>query len=164
MAESFGGPGAEPVAGPTPPTARLQVERIYLKDASWESPRSPQVFAENFQPEVQADINTRSTRIDDTRFEVVLTVTLRAKQNSGKTAFIVEVQQAGLFAVEEIEGEALQRVLATIGPTTLFPYAREAIDNLTLKGGFPALQIAQVNFEALYAEALRKQREQEITH
>ena len=97
---------------------------------------------------------------------MVLTVTLRAKQDGGKTAFIVEVQQAGLFAVEEIEGEALQRMLATLGPTTLFPYAREAIDNMTLKGGFPALHVAQVNFDALYAEALRKQQEQEqeITH
>ena len=149
-------------------TAQVRLERIYLKDASWESPRSPQVFTENFQPEVQADINTRSNRIDDNLFEVVLSVTLRAKQEGGKTAFIVEVQQAGLFAVEDIEGEMLQRMLATLGPTTLFPYAREAIDSLTLKGGFPALNIAQVNFESLYAEALRKQQEQdqgqEITH
>ncbi len=145
-------------------TAQVRLERIYLKDASWESPRSPQVFSENFQPEVQVDINTRSTRLDDTHFEVVLTVTLRAKQDGGKTAFIVEVQQAGLFAVEEFEGETLQRMLATLGPTTLFPYAREAIDNLALKGGFPALHIAQVNFDALYAEALRKQQNQEVTH
>ena len=147
-------------------TAQVRLERIYLKDASWESPKSPQVFAENFQPEVQADINTRSTRLDDDHFEVVLTVTLRAKQEGGKTAFIVEVQQAGLFSVEDLEGEMLQRMLATLGPTTLFPYAREAIDNLTLKGGFPALHIAQVNFDALYVEALRKQQEQdpEITH
>lgn len=145
-------------------TAQVRLERVYLKDASWESPRSPQVFTENFQPEVQADINTRSARIDDTHFEVVLTVTLRAKQEGGKTAFIVEVQQAGLFAVEEVEGETLQRVLATLGPTTLFPYAREAVDSLTLKGGFPALHLAQVNFDALYAEALRKQQDQEVTH
>ena len=149
-------------------TAQVRLERIYLKDASWESPRSPQVFTENFQPEVQADINTRSNRIDDNLFEVVLSVTLRAKQEGGKTAFIVEVQQAGLFAVEDIEGEMLQRMLATLGPTTLFPYAREAIDSLTLKGGFPALNIAQVNFESLYADALRKQQEQdqgqEVTH
>ncbi len=147
-------------------TAQVRLERIYLKDASWESPRSPQVFAENFQPEVQADINTRSNRLDDDRFEVVLTVTLRAKQEGGKTAFIVEIQQAGVFAVEELEGEPLQRMLATLGPTTLFPYAREAIDNLTLKGGFPALHMAQVNFDALYLEALRKQQEQgqEVTH
>jgi len=147
-------------------TAQVRLERIYLKDASWESPRSPQVFAENFQPEVQADINTRSSQVEDGRYEVVLTVTLRAKQQGGKTAFIVEIQQAGLFAVEDLEGEMLQRMLATLGPTTLFPYAREAIDNLSLKGGFPALHIAQVNFEALYLEALRKQQEQnqDVTH
>ena len=147
-------------------TAQIRIERVYLKDVSWESPRSPEVFAENFQPEVQADINARTNRLDDTRYEVVLTVTLRAKQEGGKTAFIVEVQQAGLFAVEDLEGEMLQRVLATFGPNTLFPYAREAIDNLTVKGGFPALHISQVNFEALYAEALRKQQGEnsEVTH
>ncbi len=147
-------------------TAQIRIERIYLKDVSWESPRSPQIFTESFQPEVQADINTKSNRLDDTHYEVVLTVTLRTKQEGGKTAFIVEVQQAGLFAVEELEGETLQRILATFGPNTLFPYAREVIDNLTLKGGFPALHISQVNFEALYAEAIRKQQDEnpEIRH
>ncbi len=147
-------------------TAQVRIERIYLKDVSWESPRSPQIFAENFQPEVQADINTRSNRLDDTHYEVVLTLTLRAKQDGGKTAFIVEVQQAGLFAVENLDGELLQRMLATLCPNTLFPYAREAIDNLILKGGFPAPHLSQVNFEALYAEALRKRQSQgpEVTH
>ena len=143
-----------------PPQVTMRLERIYLKDASWESPKSPQVFSETWQPEIQADINTRFTRLEDSRFEVVLSVTLRSKVEGGKTAFIVEVQQAGLFVVEDAPDDILQRLLATICPTTLFPYAREAVDSLALKGGFPALNLSPVNFDALYAEALRKQEQQ----
>jgi preprotein translocase subunit SecB len=142
------------------PTAQVRLERIYLKDASWESPKSPGIFAENWTPEVQADINTKSNRVEDTRFEVVLTIGLSAKLGEEATAFIVEVQQAGLFHIEGVEGETLRRVLGTLCPTTLYPYAREAVDNLTLKGGFPALHLAPVNFEALYAEAVRQQEQQ----
>ncbi len=139
-------------------TGQVVLERMYLKDASWESPKSPDVFTETWQPEIQVDINTRSNRLEETRFEVVLTVTLRTKLESGKTAFIVEIQQAGLFVLEGLEDEVLRRVLGTVCPTTLFPYAREAVDNLVVKGGFPALQLAPVNFEALYAEAVKKQQ------
>ena len=139
-------------------TGQVVLERMYLKDASWESPKSPGVFTKTWRPEIQVDINTRSNRLEEARFEVVLTVTLRTKIESGKTAFIVEIQQAGLFVLEGLEGEVLHRVLGTVCPTTLFPYAREAVDNLVVKGGFPALQLAPVNFEALYAEALKKQQ------
>ena len=142
------------------PTAQVRLERIYLKDASWESPKSPGIFAENWTPEFQADINTKSNRVEETRFEVVLTVGLNARLGEDATAFIVEVQQAGLFNIEGVEGETLRKVLGTLCPTTLYPYAREAIDNLTLKGGFPALHLAPVNFEALYAEAVRQQEQQ----
>ena len=142
-------------------TGQVTLERMYLKDASWESPKSPGVFAANWQPEIQVDINTRSDRLEEKRFEVVLTVTLRAKIDSGKTAFIVEIQQAGLFVLDGLEDEVLHRVLGTVCPTTLFPYAREAVDNLVVKGGFPALHLAPVNFEALYAEALRSRQDPE---
>ena len=141
-------------------TGQVVLERMYLKDASWESPKSPDVFTETWQPEIQVDINTRSNRLEEKRFEVVLTVTLRTKLKSGKTAFIVEIQQAGLFVLEGLEDEVLRRVLGTVCPTTLFPYAREAVDNLVVKGGFPALRLAPVNFEALYAEAVKKQQGQ----
>ena len=157
--------GDAPQVGAGAPQIKMRLERIYLKDASWESPKSPQVFTEAWQPEIQVDINTRFTRLEDARFEVVLSVTLRAKVEGGKTAFIVEVQQAGLFAVEDAPDDMLQRLLATVCPATLFPYAREAVDSLALKGGFPALNLAPVNFDALYADALRKQEEQEgIAH
>lgn len=143
-------------------TAQVRLERIYLKDASWESPKSPQVFTEDWKPEIQADIATKSNRVDDQRFEVVLTVGLNAKLPDVKTAFIVEVQQAGLFSIEGVEGELLQRVLGTVCPSTLYPYAREVVDSLTIKGGFPALHLAPVNFDALYAEALRQQSQKTV--
>jgi preprotein translocase subunit SecB len=142
---------------------QVRLERIYLKDASWESPRTPGVFAERWQPELQVDINSRVNALEEGRHEVVLSVTIRARVEGARTAFIVEVQQAGLFVVEGVEGGVLQRVLGTLCPTTLFPYAREAIDNLVVKGGFPPLHLAPVNFEALYAEALRRHEQGEPT-
>jgi preprotein translocase subunit SecB len=138
---------------------QVLLERLYLKDASFESPRSPAVFTERWQPEFQLDINTRTSGLGDDRFEVLLCVTLRAKTEGGKTAYIVEIQQAGVFMIRELDEQSLQRVLGTLCPGTLFPYVRENVDSLVVKGGFPAVHLAPVNFEALYADALRKRAE-----
>ncbi len=139
-------------------SGQIRLERLYLKDASFESPITPEVFREEWKPEVQVDINTRSTLQSENRHEVLLTLTLRAKLD-GKTAFIVEVQQAGVFLIEGLNAKMLQGVLATMCPNTLFPYIRENVDSLVVKGGFPPMHLAPVNFDALYAEALRKQAE-----
>ena len=141
-----------------PQQGQVRLERIYLKDSSFESPSAPEVFTEAWQPEVSVDINTRSNAVDDTRVEVVLTVTVRAKRASGKTGFIVEVQQAGLFVITGLDVPTKQQALGTVCPATLFPYLREAVDNLVVKGGFPALQLAPVNFEALFAQAVAEHR------
>lgn len=138
---------------------QVLLERLYLKDASFESPRAPMVFVERWQPEYQLDINTRTSGLGEDRFEVLLAVTLRAKTEGGKTAYIVEIQQAGVFLLKDLEEQALQRVLGTLCAGTLFPYVRESVDNLVVKGGFPAVHLAPVNFEALYADALRKRAE-----
>lgn len=156
--ESAGAPAA---GGPTAAgQGQVLLERLYLKDASFESPRSPHVFTDAWRPEFQLEVNTRTTHVGDERFEVVLSATLRAKTEGGKTAYIVEIQQAGVFQVSGLENGARQRVLGTLCPGTLFPYVREAVDSLVVKGGFPAVHLAPVNFEALYAEALRKQAAQ----
>jgi preprotein translocase subunit SecB len=139
--------------------AQVLLERLYLKDSSFESPRSPAIFAERWQPEFQLDINTRTTGLGEDRFEVVLSATLRAKTEGGKTAYIVEIQQAGVFVLKDLDDQTLQRVLGTLCAGTLFPYVRESVDSLVVKGGFPAVHLAPVNFEALYVEALRKQGE-----
>ncbi len=147
-----------------PVPAQVRLERIYLKDASWESPRSPGVFDDDWKPEVKVDLNTRSNRLDETRFEIVLTLTLKARLAEDVTAFVAEVQQAGVFHLEGVEGEPLRHILATFCPNTLFPYAREALDNLAMRGGFPPPTLAPVNFEVIYAEALRRQEASQTTH
>lgn len=134
---------------------QVRLQRIYLKDASFESPRSPSVFLEAWKPELQVDINTRAEAIGDDLFEVILTVTVRAKLERGKTAFIVEVEQAGIFQVEGVEPTLIKRILATICPNTIFPYVRETIDSICVRGGFPAIQLAPVNFDALFEDAVK---------
>ena len=139
---------------------QLRIERIYLKDASFESPGAPSIFTEQFQPEMQVDINTGVNSLGDNRHEVVLRATVTAKRSEDKHAYIVEVQQAGIFVIEGAEGNALRQVLGVAWPNALFPYLRETLDGMVTKGGFPPLHLAPVNFEMLYAEALRQASEQ----
>lgn len=143
---------------------QIMLERLYLKDASFESPRSPGVFGEAWKPDFQLDINARTNSLGEQRFEVVLSATLRCKGEGDKVAYIAEIQQAGVFTVTGLDREGTQRVLGTLCPATLFPYVRETVDNLVVKGGFPAVHLAPVNFEALFAEALRKQGDQTEPH
>jgi preprotein translocase subunit SecB len=137
-----------------PPT--FSVRRIYLKDSSLESPRAPSIFTSDWSPRVHVDLDTRSERVEAGVYEVVLTVTVRASGPEGKTGYIVEVHQAGLFEVKGLEGEALEHMLRTVCPGILFSYAREAVDNLLMKATFRPLMLAPVNFETLYAEAKAK--------
>lgn len=146
--------------GAAPSAARIQVERVYLKDLSFESPQAPDIFRGEWKPDVQLDINTRANRLDGSRFEVVLTATLSARLDADgaepRTGLIVEVQQAGVFLVEGVEGAALQQILAMACPDILFPYVRETVDNIVVKGTFPPFMLAPVDFAALYREALRR--------
>jgi len=133
---------------------QFAMQRIYNKDLSFESPSTPEVFKKQWQPQVNVDLNTKSDKIDDQgNFEVVLTITITAKVEE-QTAFLVEVQQAGIFFITGFEGEDLRRILGTAAPNILFPYARECIDTVCVKGGFPAIMLAPVNFDALYQQAL----------
>ncbi len=134
------------------------VQRIYAKDVSFESPQSPAVFDKQWQPRMHLDINTRAQPLRDDLHEVVLSLTLRAADDDDRTAFIIEVQQAGIFSIAGASGGELQQVLATACPSILFPYAREAIDNLAVKGNFPPLMLAPVNFDALYRQTLAGQQ------
>ena len=135
------------------------LQRVYLKDVSFESPGSPEVFRKSYQPQVNVDLRTRSNAMEDNNYEIILTITITAKVED-ETAFLVEVQQAGVFLVRGIEGEEMRRVLAIYCPNVLFPYARETIDTIVTKGTFPALMLAQVNFEALYAQAVQQAQQQ----
>ncbi len=135
---------------------QFAMQRIYTKDISFESPSAPGIFRKQWQPKVNLDLNTQSDRIDEEgSYEVVLTLTITAKVEE-ETAFLVEVQQAGIFTITGFEGENLRRVLGTAAPNVLFPYARETIDSLCVKGGFPPMMLAPVNFDALYMRALQE--------
>ena len=139
---------------------QFQMQRIYTKDISFESQSTPELFRKPWQPKVNVDLNTKSDKVDDEgNFEVVLSITVTTKIEE-ETAFLVEVQQAGIFNIQGFEGEELRRVLGTASPNILFPYAREAIDTLCVKGGFPPVMLAPVNFDAIFAQAVMKKQKE----
>jgi len=142
-------------AADTPAQQQFALQRVYLKDLSFESPATPGIFRQEYKPQVNVDLRTRSSKIQEDNYEIVLTITVTAKMEE-QTVFLIEVQQAGIFLVSGIEGEELRQVLAIFCPNMLFPYARETIDNIATRGTFPALMLAQVNFEGLYAQAVQQ--------
>lgn len=133
---------------------QVRIEKLYLKDASFESPNTPSIFQQEWKPEIELSINTRSEQVIPNYFDVVVTVTVTAKLGE-KTAFIAEVQQAGLFQMEGLPDDVIRRTVGIFCPTTLFPYVRETVDSLAVRGGFPPLNLVPINFEAAYEEALR---------
>lgn len=139
---------------------RFGIQRIYIKDVSFEAPDTPGVFRRQYSPQVNFSINNRSTKIDEGMYEVVLRLTADVKQED-KTVFLVEVHQAGIFEIRGIEGDQLEQVLTITCPNTLFPYGREAIDALVTRGSFPALLLAPINFESIYLQAKQQQAEQQ---
>ena len=134
---------------------QFSIQRIYLKDLSLEAPNSPQSFTQEWQPEINLEMNTQSQELGEDVYEVVLTLTVTAK-NDGETAFLIEAQQAGIFVVSGMEEAETHHALGAFCPNILFPYARETIDSLVVKASFPALMLAPVNFDALFAQQLEK--------
>jgi preprotein translocase subunit SecB len=132
---------------------QFSLQRIYVRDLSFEAPKSPEVFRLEWRPTVELDINTRSRQLEGDFHEVVLSISATVKVGE-ETAFIVEVQQAGIFVIKGLQEAAMAHTLGAFCPNILFPYAREALDNLVLRGSFPALMLAPVNFDALYAQSL----------
>ena len=143
------------MANATPPEPNMGIERIYLRDMSFESPHAPEVFAADWRPQVEIDIQTRAHRLDDERFETVLTLTLEARLDEN-AVLVVELQQAGIFRLRGMDEATRRRVLAVTCPAVLFPYARETIDTLATKGTFPPFTLAPMNFDSLFAEAERR--------
>lgn len=146
----------EAEANQAPKTASFALQRVYLKDLSFESPAGIASLQKQWQPKIEQDINTSANKLGEQTYEVVLKITVNAIVD-GKTAFLVEVQQAGLFQIG-IEGPQLAQIFNTLCAQTLFPYAREAVDNVIVKGGFPALNMPPINFDALFAHAIREAR------
>lgn len=136
----------------------LALQRVYLKDSSFEAPNSPAIFSGEWSPTVQLNISTETNDLGGGAYEAVLSVTVDAKQGD-KTAFLIEVQQAGVFIFQGLEPADLQRALIMFCPQQLYPFAREMVADLSGKGGFPALQLQPVNFDAIAAQAIRQQAE-----
>lgn len=132
------------------------MQRVFVKDVSFEAPNLVKTMSSDWTPDTHLDMNTRVSRVDQKTFEVVLALTLTVK-NGGETAYLCEVQQAGLFLVEEAGAEQLKKLLSCDAPAMLFPYGREMIGSLISKGGFPTLLLSPVDFEALYQNALAEQ-------
>lgn len=139
---------------------QFALQRIYVKDLSFEAPHAPKTFLSAWQPEVSIELSTQASRMEDGKnYEVVLGLTVTAK-NDNATAFIVEVKQAGIFLIDGVPEEQLPGLLGAYCPNVLFPYARETVSDVVTRGSFPQLLLAPVNFDAVFAEAQRKQREQ----
>lgn len=136
------------------------IERIYVKDISFEAPNSPAVFTENWEPETNLNLNTQVNPLGEDHYEVELHVTVSVKNKEGKTAFLVEVIQAGAFLIKGYPQDQLGHLLASYCPSNLFPYAREVISNLVSKGSFPEMHLSPINFDALYAQRLQEEQAQ----
>ena len=139
-------PSMQPETGPV-----LSLQSVYLKDCSYEAPNGPRAEG-NWNPQINLDLHTGTQSLTADVREVVLTVTVSAKQNEA-TLFLVEVKQAGLFVMRNLSEEDAKRAVTSICPGVLFPYARATVSNLVTQGGFPQFLLPPVNFDALYAQS-----------
>jgi preprotein translocase subunit SecB len=133
-----------------PNAPQLSLQAVYLKDCSYEAPNGPRVAGE-WNPQINLDLHTGVNPLTADVREVVLTVTVSAKQGE-TTLFLVEVKQAGVFVMRNLGEPEVKRAIASICPIVLFPYARAAVSNLVTQGGFPQFLLPPVNFDALYAQ------------
>lgn len=138
---------------------QFSIDRIYVKDVSLEAPRGAEAF-KSWQPAVNLDINTKQIALQEGLHEVILTLTVNVREkDSDAVYFLIEIQQAGLFRTANIPAAELRRALASVAPATLFPYARESVDSLAVKAGFPPLRLSPINFDALLQAAMENQNE-----
>lgn len=134
------------------------IERVYIKDISFESPNSPMIFTQEWKPDTSLNLNTQVNPLGEDHYEVELHLNVTVKGEDGKTAFLVEAVQAGAFMIKGYEAEQLNHLLASYCPGQLFPYAREVIANLVSKGSFPEMHLSPINFDALYARNVAEQQ------
>jgi preprotein translocase subunit SecB len=136
----------------------FSIEKIYVKDASLEIPNAPQIFTERIQPQISVELGNVAQMLEEGIFEVALKVTVTSKIED-KTAFLVEVTQAGIFAIRNVPEENIEMIVGITCPNILFPYAREAVSDLVVRAGFPSVLLNPINFEALFAQQKAQQAE-----
>ncbi len=149
----------ENVAATEEQQARFVIQKIYTKDISFETPNSPEIFRDEWQPQLDLQLGNEYAQIDDDNHEITLTVTVTAKVGD-KVAFLVEVKQAGIFSLTGYSDQEMGPLIGSYCPNTLFPFAREVISDVVLKGGFPQLVLAPVNFDALYMNQIEQAKKQ----
>lgn len=134
--------------------ASLSMERIYIKDLSYEAPKTPKVFLDLKAPAINIQIDIHHQPIADSEgyFEVVLALTVDAKNENNDAVFLIELKHAGVFVLNGIPEKEVEQVLEIACPNILLPFAREAVNDFVAKGGFPQLLINPINFEALYQQ------------
>ena len=143
---------------------QFAIQRIYTKDISFESPNAPQVFISEWEPKINVDLSTEIQALSEDTIQVVLTVNVVAKHED-KTAFLVEVQQAGIFLAKGFSEEELGPLMGIGAPNALYPYAREVVSDLITRGSFPQFTLQPVNFEQMYAQQMTsKKGSAEKTH
>jgi preprotein translocase subunit SecB len=138
----------------------FSIEKIYVKDLSVEVPGAPQVFLEPEQSQLEVQLEQQNTRVAEGLYEVALTVTVSAKSGT-KTLFLVEVSQAGIFQIRNVGDDNIGAILGMLCPNVLFPYARETVSDTVNRAGFPPVNLAPVNFEAIYQQRLAQQEGQQ---
>lgn len=144
--------------------AVLQIQRIYVKDVSFEAPNLPHIFHQEWKPKLGFDLSTETVQLGDNLYEVTLNITVETTmEDSGDLAFICEVKQAGVFTISGLEDVQMAHCLTSQCPNMLFPYARELVSSLVNRGTFPALNLSPVNFDALFIEYMNRQQEAENT-
>lgn len=139
------------------PQATFQIEKIYVKDLSLEIPNAPQIFTQQAQPQLEVRLDTAAAPFSEGYFEASVSATVTAKV-ADKTIFLAEAVQAGIFQVRNIQPDDLKPLLGIACPTILFPYLRETISDLVIRGGFPPVLLAPVSFEALYMQRLQQEQ------
>lgn len=132
---------------------QFMIQRIYVKNLSFETANTPAIFQQKWEPELSIDLSTSHTPLEKDIYEVILRVTATVKTNQ-TTAFLVEVEQAGIFTIQGAADEQINHLLGSFCPGLLFPYAREAITSEVVRGSFPQLVLAPINFDALYMQQL----------
>ncbi len=142
------------------PQQLFEIQRIYLKDSSFESPSSPTVFTKPFNPESNVELHSNTNKLDDHLYEVELSITLTVKSDK-EVAYLVEVKQAGVFLAKGYSDEQMGHMLGSYCPNLIYPFAREVISDLVVKGGFPQMLLAPINFDALYAQHMQEQNNPE---
>jgi preprotein translocase subunit SecB len=137
--------------------AQFMIQRIYVKDSSFEAPGTPGAFQQQWEPELTLDLNTKHNQLQQGVYEVILTVTATVK-NQNAVAFLCEVKQAGIFTIQGAASQQLEHLLGSFCPNILFPYAREAITSHVIHGSFPQLVLAPINFDALYIQQMEEKQ------